>query len=186
MDYLTEKDYSELIKYLINGLRNCHADDVIRQIESLETVNVIEEIPPAAAYAAKGSPDRNQTRLWENEIFEEKPPTFKPIIKVDKKLEREAVSEYSSRPMTSQEMYYASIDILETYLLSVPKILEGIQRSLHLDGLSNMIWKNESERYTDTAPVNIVEAVGHPNSEVQKKMEEMIKTLKNVPGKEKT
>lgn len=183
MDPLTEKDYSELIEFLISGLRNCHAYDIVRQIEELETVNIIEETPPTGAYAARKLPDLDG--FWVDK-FEKEPYSFRPVKKVDKKLEREAVSEYSSRPMTSQEIYYASLDILEAYLLSVPQILEGMQKNLQLSNLSNIIWKNEGERHAESAPVNIIEAVGGQMPEARQKMGEIIKTLKNVPGKEYT
>lgn len=185
MDYLTDEDYIELINYLISGLQKCHADDVIRQIKALETVNVIEETSSAAEVAARRPPDLNQLVILGHPDFEEKPRIAKSARKSDKKADREAVSEYSSRPMSCEEMYHASIDILETYLLSVPKILEGIEKNLRPEGLSNIIWKNEGERHTEAAPVNIIEAVGDPEPKVQKEMEEIIKTLKNVPGKER-
>ncbi|WP_300764277.1 hypothetical protein [uncultured Oscillibacter sp.] len=82
-------------------------------------------------------------------------------------------------------MYYASIDILETYLLSVPKILEGIEKNLHLDGLTNFTWKNENTIHTEV-PINIIEAVGVPKPDIQKEMAEIIKTLKAVSEKERT
>lgn len=184
MDYLTEEDYSELIDYLINELRKYHADDIIRQIKELETVNIIEETRPETTYAAKKPLGMDQAYFWETMEVAEKMYHYNMPEKAYKKLEREAVSEYSSRPMSCKEMYYASIDILETYLLSVPKILEGIERNLRLESLSSIIWKNEGERHTEIAPMNITEAVGRPETELQKELEEIIKVLKNVPGKE--
>lgn len=184
MDYLTEEDYSELIDYLILGLEKYHADDIIRQIKELETVNIIEETRPATTYAARKPPGLDQADPWKNaEIIEEMYST-KWSKKADKKLEREAVSEYSSRPMSCKEMYYASIDILETYLLSVPKILESIEEKLDPENFSNIIWKNEGERHMETAHMNIIEAVGRPEQEIQKKIEEIINALKSVPEKE--
>uniref|UniRef100_UPI003FEFFBF5 hypothetical protein n=1 Tax=Parasutterella excrementihominis TaxID=487175 RepID=UPI003FEFFBF5 len=176
MDYLTEIEYSELIDYLINGLQKCHADDIIRQIKELETVNVIEKTKPEAVSAEREPSNLNQTGIWGDVPFEEYPYTAKSTKKVDKKLDREAVSEYQSRPMSCREMYYASIDVLETYLLSVPKILEGIEKNLHLDGLTNFTWKNENTIHTEV-PINIIEAVGVPKPEIQKEMAEIIKTL---------
>ena len=120
MDHLTESDYSELIEHLTNGLQECHADDIIRHIKELETLNIIEEAQPTAASAVRKMPGLNQISLWGNTEFEEGPHTAKQAKKADKKLDREAVSEYRSRPMSCKEMYIASIDILETYLLSVP------------------------------------------------------------------
>ena len=185
MDYLTEIEYSELIDYLINGLQKCHADDIIRQIKELETVNVIEKTKPEAVSAEREPSNLNQTGIWGDVPFEEYPYTAKSTKKVDKKLDREAVSEYQSRPMSCREMYYASIDVLETYLLSVPKILEGIEKNLHLDGLTNFTWKNENTIHTEV-PINIIEAVGVPKPEIQKEMAEIIKTLRAVSGKERT
>lgn len=185
MDYLTETEYSELIDYLIRGLQECHADDIIRQIKELETVNVIEKTKPEAVSAEQVPSNLNQTGIWEDIPFGEFPYAAKSTKKVDKKLDREAVSEYQSRPMSGREMYYASIDILETYLLSVPKILEGIEKNLHLDGLTNFTWKNENTIHTEV-PINIIEAVGVPKPDIQKEMAEIIKTLKAVSEKERT
>lgn len=173
MGYLSEADYSELIDYLISGLERCRADDIIRQIRELETVNVIEETQ-SAARAARKPPALNQIKLVETETY-----FFQSDQKVDKKLEREAVSEYRSRPMSCEEMYHASIDILESYLLSVPEILEGIGKNLQLDGLSDVSWENESGRHAG-APVNIVEAVGKPEPEVRAEMGRLLQTLKNI------
>lgn len=185
MNYLTELDYSELIDHLIACLRECHADDIIRQIRELETVNIIEEAEPAAASAARKPPNPNQIGLWENTEFEEEPYAARRSKKGAKKLDREAVSEYCSRPMSCREMYYAAVDILEAYLLSVPKILEGIEKNLYLASLSDIVWENESVRH-EKAAVNIIEAAESLSPGIREEMEKIIKTLKNVPGKEQT
>ena len=63
MDYLTETEYSELIDYLIRGLQECHADDIIRQIKELETVNVIEKTKSEAVSAEQEPSNVNQTGM---------------------------------------------------------------------------------------------------------------------------
>lgn len=181
MDYLMEADYSDLIDYLIDCLQNYHADDIIRQIKELETVNIIEEAKPTAAPAAQKPPDVDQTVIG---AFEEPSYIAAPAKKTDKKLDREAVSEYRSRPMSCKEIFDASIDILETYLLSVPKILEDMKENLKLDSLSDVVWENENLRHAETQ-MNIIEAVGSPDLEVQEEIGKIIGLLKKAAGKDR-
>jgi len=182
MDSLSEKDYSELIGYLIEQLREYQADDIIQQIRELETVNVIEKAEPMAA--KKLIDDSDQTVLWESVEFSQH-QDHKPGVKPGKKPDRDSVSEYSSRPMRREEIFYAAIDILETYLISVPRLFAELGKGLDVD-LSRIVWKNEViESVEEEAPVDILMFDQLLEPERQSVIEQMIERLRKASRKER-
>jgi len=182
MDGLSEKDYSELIGHLIERLQKHQAEDLIRQIKELETVNVIEKAEPIAA--KKRQEFIGQIGITEKDEAEGS-RSFKPGKRGKGKLERDAVSEYSSRPMRHEEVFYAAIDILETYLISVPRLFEELEKGLDVD-LSKIVWKNEAAEQDEVkAPVEIINSFRLLELEKQAEIEQMIEGLKTVSGKER-
>ncbi len=183
MGVLTETDYSELIGYLIKHLQEYRATDIIRQIKELETVNVIEEATPAAPQKEPDSIE--QVSIWEHGDSRQSQACVKPQSKAAKKQNREAVSEYHSRPMNCEEIFYAAIDILEAYLVSVPQIIEKMERGLQLDSRSKIVWENETVRSVlAEEPVNVISAVEEITPEKQAEIRQSIQVLKRVSGKE--
>lgn len=183
MARLTEKDYSELIDYIIEKLRKLQADDVIRQIQDLEKVSVLEKAGPlvdipggqAARTAAERFPNQMEMQDFEVYSMEE---IAKKHKKPDKKLVKEAVSEYRLRPMTFRERCHTAIDILESYLIMAPSIVEMTRKSLKLGPDEHIYWVAETGR-SDTADyIDIERLIPQAEPESQAEMKSLIKALR--------
>lgn len=183
MAHLTEKDYSELIDYMIDKLRTLQADDVIRQIQDLEKVNVLEKAGPLKVdvpdeLAAKSTTWNfpNQIGIDQYEIENSRILEYSPK-KPDKKLVKEAVSEYRLRPMTSREMCRAATDILESYLITVPSIIEMTKKALELGPDERVFWAIEAARSSEADYIDIEQFIQQA-PESRKEMEALIAALR--------
>lgn len=186
MGHLSEADYSELIDYIIEKLKEYQATDVIRQIRELEKVSIIEKDKPqvtkkTSSVGLEYFVNLNEGRPRYLSYLNEKPDTRRdPDKTVDKKVERDAVSAYCSRPMSCEEMYHAAIDILEAYLVATPQIIDAVKKEFQTASSTDIIWKNEStSRIHEERAVSVTEAVGQISAESREEMEQIIQFLKS-------
>lgn len=183
MARLTEQDYSELIDYIIEKLRMLQADDVIRQIQELEKVSVLEKAGPlvdipggqAARTAAERFPDQMKMLDFKECRMEN---IAKSPKEPDKKLVREAVSEYRLRPMTFRERCHTVIDILESYLIMAPSIVEMTRKSLKLGPGEHIYWAAETGRRDTADYIDIERLIQQSEPESQAEMKSLIEALR--------
>lgn len=190
MAHLNEEDYRELIDYIIEKLRIFEADDVIRQIQGLEKVSVLEKAEPlvdmpgeqATQNAAKHLHDQLKIEYFEK-ITEDRTLSDvfpRPNKKPDKKLVKEAVSEYRLRPMTFRERYHSSIDILESYLITVPDIVEATRRGLKLHSDEHIYWAAEPSHSSMADNLDAEQLVRQAEPQNREKMKELVTALRET------
>lgn len=185
MARLTETDHRELINYIIEKLRALQADDVIRQIRDLEKVNVLEKAGPLSADEPEALAAKNTMGNFPGQMKRDR---FKTSIEVwseeeisktpDKKLVKEAVSEYRLRPMTPREMCRAAIDILESYLITIPSIVETTKKALELGPDEHIFWITENARGDEADHKDIERSTRRAASENREEMEALIAALR--------
>lgn len=171
MSELTEGDYRELYDYIKENLKECKAIDIVRQLQELETVSVAEEIDKESLkYSIKKKHlDDGQTSFFPS----------------DDSIEQ-YVEQYCIRPMSGKELYRAAVDILETRLISGPKMAAAICKALQDDRSAEgeIVWRNEKANSLDEIEdsVNIIEEFSIMSAAEQEKVAEIISTLKKVLG----
>lgn len=171
MNGLTEDDYRELFDYIKENLIKCEADDIVQQLQELETASVIEKIDKnPAKFSRKGE--------------------YLDDCKIGPLSSENPSAEYRFRAMSGKELYRAVVDILETRLISGPEIAVAIPKSLWGDSSirGEIVWKyeNVSRSGEKRNPVDIIEEFGKMSDAERKKIKEIISVLKNVLGEETT
>lgn len=196
MAHLSEEDYKELIDYMAEQLHKLQADDVVRQIRELENVSVLEKAGPlkpvdetaSDTQAAKSSrrhsaellPDMNllETVVEIPAMIEKSSAWLDDTKPKNKKLLKEAVSEFRLRPMTQEEMCRAAVDILESYLVTIPELVALTKKQLKLLPSERVVWADEAARGDEAAPVDIERSVQQAASEGKAKIAERIAALR--------
>jgi len=180
MDDLTEQDYRELTEYLIGQLLEHQADDIIQQIQELENVNVVEKATEVTAMTVTKPRDLEGQIKMNAEEWEEN-HVSKGRKRETKKWNQNMVSEYHSRPMNHQEKFFAAIDILETYLVSVPKLFVKLKKGLAVENLSEIIWATDTTESVETPEsIERIKAVESLNPQDQTTIEQIINELKHA------
>lgn len=143
MENLTENDYRELIEFMIEGLKDCGAYDIIQQIEELKKAHVIEHSDTSDFFP--------QMRISEEFGHEDYP-----------------------WPVTYQDIYRAVIGILETYLITVPKMVKLTGERLGLGPSNHIVWATEAIRDSEEGFMPAMRSAG----ENREKIAELIEYLK--------
>lgn len=115
---MIESDYEALISYIIDELRSLEAVSIIQQIEELESLKILESEKP---------------RKKKSEPYE---------------LFNKEISNSVTRQMTFEEMYHATLEILENYLVTVPIMVKNITKLLKIES-GSISWSAEGNNRID-------------------------------------
>lgn len=190
MSDLSEYDYGQLLDDLIKKLAAVPADDIVRQIKELEKASIIEkaapfdlEPDPFSYQSAAKKPGAASSQLQQiGNLFEyptQQSPGHKPRSS-GKKYSKDSVSEYRSRRMTRKEIFFASIDILEAYLITVPNVLEAVRTELNLLPSQYIMWGNELPYHDEDSFIGTAEFTNQSNSEAMSQAKTLINDLKDI------
>lgn len=168
MNGLREDDYRELFNYIKERLAASEADDLVQQLQDLETVSIIEELDtkPSKLKRKREQPIEEQIGMEFNSL-------------------EDLPAQYRFRSMSGKELYCAAIDMLETRLVSGPEMAAAIRKALWGDdGTPNeIVWKYENADRSDDL-VDSIKELSKMSAEVWKDVKEIIFVLKNVSGEE--
>lgn len=170
MNGLSEDDYRELFNYIKEQLAASKADDLVQQLQDLETVSIIEELDtrPSQLKRKREQLIEEQIEMGFNSL--EDPP-----------------ARYHFRPMSGKELYCAAIGMLETRLVSGPEMAAAIQKALRggSSAPNEIIWKYENADRSDDLVDNIKE-LSKMSAEIREDVKGIISVLKSVSGEEIT
>lgn len=176
MNNFTEEDYRDIIRYIMDRLKEIGAKGILRQIQDLETVSVTE---PAADGEEMATSQMGQLSISLSDDL---------ASKKAKKGEKDS-KKYNFRPMTYQEIYCAAVDILEAYLVTGPEMTATIKKELLVAyNLENIDWKFESENRIESSGENSTDAfkkLSQMPSDIRGEIKQIIQVLKNAGGKER-
>lgn len=115
---MLESDYEELISYIIDELKRLEADSIIQQIEELESLKILESEKPRKK---KSEP---------------------------RELLNKQISNSVTRQMTYKEMFHATLEILENYLVTVPIMVKSITNLMDIES-DSISWSAEGNKRID-------------------------------------
>jgi hypothetical protein len=147
---MVEKDYAEIIAYIIEELRKIEAFHVLHQIEELESVRIIEDKKLKKNRKIEKGNFNNVYKQVDLSDFgdHDLEETSYRAISAAQQIKYNDVSNSISRQMTYEEMYKASIEILMNYLVTAPIMVHKIKKLLERDSAS-VIWLNEGDNRID-------------------------------------
>lgn len=137
-----ENDFAELLYYVIGLLEEIGADQVIEQIKGLESFSVIEE--PNTKEKKRTSDSSGQMNKFDIEIQEQSSYDSEKAKQKDSD-----IGCYITRQMTFREMFMETMNILDTYLVSVPAIAVRTKELLEQTSSELIQWKNEGKNRID-------------------------------------
>ena len=181
---MVEKDYAEIIAYIIEELREIEAFNVVHQIEELESVRIIEDKKPKKNRKIEKDNFDNAYKHIELSGFDDydSDEASYRAINAPKQIKYNDISNSISRQMTYEEMYKASIEILMNYLVTTPIMVDKIKKLLERDSAS-VIWLNEGDNRIDKeVRKGSLSSIDILNDEEKKKVSDIINKLKSLWG----